>query len=208
VHPGDLVIVALEGLMCVGKTSSIARLASGRAGTHVVAEVLPRALVEQQPRFAHAGESDFYVRNDHAKSSILESRTLGELVLMDRYFVSTVAYKLARDYGRPDAGRTRDEIHRLFPGVRQPDCWILLEENAGRSCERAAQLRPELLIGLWASPDAVARLAGELRCAIDVVRTLQDHTAVYVVSSDRVFHVPWTLDDILEQEAARLRAGG
>ena len=144
------VLVVLEGAEGVGKTTQLRRLAEalGRnAVPHLVVrepggtppgEEVRRVLLDHPHDLAPATEALLFM----ASRAELVSRTLrpalaaGQVVLLDRFFLSTYAYQVA--------GRGLDEdlvraANRLATDGLVPDLTLLFDLPAGEGLARAAQ---------------------------------------------------------------------
>ena len=144
------VLVVFEGAEGVGKTTQLRRLAQALERQGVTYQVLRepgctppgeeirRILLDHPHDLAPATEALLFM----ASRAELVSRTLrpalaaGQVVLVDRFFLSTYAYQVA--------GRGLDEelvrsANRLATGGIVPDLTLLLDLPAGEGLERAAQ---------------------------------------------------------------------
>ena len=147
-------LLVFEGLDGSGKSTQLARLAAvlRTAGHEVVETAEPymgggwgpkiRRMARSGRALAPSEELRWFLeqRREHVRDVIAPALAAGNVVLSDRYFVSTAAYQGAR-------GLDRDEILRRgeaeFP---VPDLVLLLElpaeEGLARLADRAADREP------------------------------------------------------------------
>lgn len=132
--------IAIEGLMRVGKTSSILRVRNSYKGIEVIPEIMPFPLIDMN---TNRGD-DFFIQNDLAKSAALRKILLDKkynIVLLDRYFISTLAYMLSEmDLGWKSEKMTiSDLIDRNYSNIVIPDHWIYIEESPYASWSRSTE---------------------------------------------------------------------
>jgi dTMP kinase len=144
VNAGALVV--FEGLDGSGKTTQRARLAERLRvrGRRVVETAEPyeggrygpriRAMARSGEALAPEEELRWFVeqRREHVRERIAPALAAGEVVLCDRYFLSTAAYQGARGL---DAEAILAAGEREFP---IPDLVLLLEMAPARALERVA----------------------------------------------------------------------
>lgn len=131
------VSIAVEGLPGSGKTSLVQRLSQRCRRVEVINE-----LFEGPP--AQPGAA-FFARNDMLKEAALNS-SHSCFVVLDRYWPSTVAYRLAETRLMNGQSRTVREVEAELYGrhLLDPTVWVLLD--SGRSLAdvyRSDQLWPD-----------------------------------------------------------------
>jgi thymidylate kinase len=131
--------ICFEGLPGAGKTTLIEALAARVPACRVVPETVIR--------LPHVPSLDDFVRNDLRKEELL--RHENGLVLVDRYWPSTVVYHQAEQRLLGRRPTLREVQHDLFGrALFDPDVYVLLDS---RACVR----RSTAVDGLW--PDAAFR---------------------------------------------------
>jgi dTMP kinase len=144
VNAGALVV--FEGLDGSGKTTQRARLAARlRARGHTVLETAEpyeggvwgpkiRAMARSGEALPPEEELRWFVeqRREHVRERLAPALAAGQVVLCDRYFLSTAAYQGARGL---DAEAILAAGEREFP---LPALVLLLEIDAARALERVA----------------------------------------------------------------------
>jgi dTMP kinase len=136
-------LIAFEGIDGSGKSTQLARLAESleAAGHCVVRTHEPtdgpigqkiRAMARSGERVSAEQELAWFVddRREHVATVITPALDEGEIVLTDRYTLSSVAYQGARGL---DANAILDESEAAFP---LPDLAILLRIDAADALER------------------------------------------------------------------------
>jgi hypothetical protein len=196
------VIIAVEGLMCVGKSSAIRRCTA--PDVEHIDEVLDAsdiALVPpvRMPDRAHSSH-EWFVRNDWAKSSRI--RGSHKHVLLDRYFVSTMAYMHSASRGAGHVLEFEELWSRCFEPLAQPDLWIMVQEDPRSSFARAATLRPHLLAGEWATEASVARLCRAFESTFDWLTDRGIAQSLRRVTSDQLRQDPEYLIRCFDSEAS------
>jgi len=194
-------LLVFEGLDGSGKSTQLARLAQrlGAAGHQVVSTAEPymgggwgpriREMARSGRPLAPPEELRWFLeqRREHVRDVIAPALAGGQVVLSDRYFLSTAAYQGAR-------GLDRDEILRAseaeFP---VPDLVLLLdvhaEEGLGRISGRSGHAEPvferrefqERVAAQFAALDRpyIARIAGTAdvdAVEVHVVAAVTDRT--------------------------------
>lgn len=152
-------IVAVEGLMCVGKSTAIRNCAL--VDVERIAEVLSDVEIRQIPAIRRMPatpypSNDWFIRNDWAKSRKICNSSKN--VLLDRYFVSTMAYMHSASQAAGRVLEFSELWHSCFEPLARPDLWIMVEEDPRSSFARASAIRPQSLTGEWATAASVARL--------------------------------------------------
>jgi thymidylate kinase len=144
--------IAIEGLMSTGKSSLIRHVCLLHSEVTPIPEIVPNQ------NLSFTSEYDF-VQNDIEKSCVAKSLSEG-IVLLDRYYISTLIYGLSRyapsRWSKELMGRL---IERYYPKKLEPDIWVYLHESPELSWERSIAKRPERLTGLWGDYKAVQRMA-------------------------------------------------
>lgn len=172
-------VIAFEGLMRVGKSTTIAALRARHPDVRVVEEV---TLSEPAPPPQRAAA--YYRRNDLRKSRLAARARRDHVVLMDRFFLSTALFRLAeREELAPDWEIARLEIARLFPRIQSPDVWILIREAPRASWRRARRDCGERLSGGWRDLRFVERLAAWYDVVFQSLVCGADGCAAYVIPS-------------------------
>ena len=124
------ILIAVEGIDGAGKTTQVNMLyrALKRAGVPV-----------GTGRLSPAEELETFIkdRTEHVEKLIAPHLAAGEVVILDRYFYSTIAYQGARG---ADVPTVSDEMHRLFP---TPDAVYLLDVEPLVGIHRIANDRGE-----------------------------------------------------------------
>lgn len=118
-------VIAVEGLPGSGKTTMIRQLASMVDGARVVEEVIVKS------RGVH--DESFFVENDLLKSEIVSRANGRELVLLDRYWISTACYIASRENCMPD-----DLALGLQLRCEPPTAWVYVDDP-GSLVEARAQ---------------------------------------------------------------------
>ncbi len=146
-------LIAFEGTDGSGKSTQLPRLAKHleAAGYTVVCTREPydcdagrriRAMARSGERVAPETERDWFVeqRREHVRDVVAPALARGEVVLSDRYFLSTVAYQGARGL---DPARLLAESEAEFP---LPDLVLVFElapeVGLARTASRAGPAEP------------------------------------------------------------------
>jgi dTMP kinase len=136
-------------------------------------------------RLTPGEELDLFIkdRRDHVESLIQPALKRGEVVILDRYYFSTIAYQGARGHD-PEALRALNESF-----APAPDLLIVLDLHPAQSLERIRGGRgespdtfevPELLMK---SRDIFLRLAAQLSFAHVIDAALESDTIADQVSA-------------------------
>jgi dTMP kinase len=143
------IFIVIEGIDGTGKSTqaNLLRDAFLRAGRDVVVSREPtdgeygRQLRESASRGRHSPEQelDLFVkdRTQHVENLIKPALAEGKVVILDRYFYSTLAYQGARGVDIPSL---RADMERRFP---IPDAVFVLDMDPAVSRKRIAQSRGE-----------------------------------------------------------------
>ncbi|REJ69402.1 MAG: dTMP kinase [Planctomycetota bacterium] len=155
--PGSGILIVFEGIDGVGKSTLIARLAAAltAAGEVVVESREPtdgehgrrirRSAVEGRMSLADELAAFVADRREHVEQLLAPALARGEVVLLDRYFYSTIAYQGAR-------GADVAELERAMRGQFPiPDATLLLDAAPAVTLGRIAESRA-------AAPDEFERL--------------------------------------------------
>jgi dTMP kinase len=148
-RPHRGVLIAVEGIDGMGKSTQVGRLVAGlvAAGWPAVATREPtqgpwgrkiRALArEGRADVSPEDELDWFLRDrmEHVESVIRPALRAGKIVVTDRYYFSTMAYQGALGI---DPHRIREMNEALFP---RPDLVILLRGEARLGLARIARDR-------------------------------------------------------------------
>ena len=133
IHKGTGVLVAFEGIDGAGKTTQLNLLAGAlrRVGETVVTSKEPTdgqwgARIRASAitgRMSAADELEAFIqdRTEHVERLIAPALRGGSVVLLDRYYYSTIAYQGSRGYSTFDI---KSRMEFLFP---IPDAIILLD---------------------------------------------------------------------------------
>lgn len=142
----------LEGIDGAGKSTQLARLAEriAASGRRVVRLVEPtdgprgrqiRERARHGPPLAPREELELFLadRRENVRDNVLPALERGEVVVQDRYYLSTAAYQAAR----PELGLTPEDVLRLHEWAPVPDLVLLLDlpvdEGLGRVGRRGAE---------------------------------------------------------------------
>ena len=172
IHTGRGVFVAIEGIDGAGKTTQVGLLAEAlrQAGETVITSKEPTdgpwgSKIRQSAsdgRMPLAKELEAFLndRAEHVEQVIMPALTLGEIVVLDRYYYSTIAYQGARG---ANVAKLRSEMEDRFP---VPDAVFLLDIDPTLSLYRISETRQE-------APNVFERIP-DLREARRVFNSLED----------------------------------
>ena len=170
----------IEGIDGTGKSTQarLLRDAFARAGREVILSREPtdseygRLLRESANRGRRSREEelDLFVkdRTQHVETLIEPALAQGKVVILDRYFYSTLAYQGSRG---GDVGQLKSEMERRFP---IPDAVFVLDMDPTVSRQRIAASRPR--------PDEFESPEG-LRRARTIFQSLSDPFVTHVDAS-------------------------
>ncbi len=142
-------LIAIEGIDGAGKTTQVEllRMALERAGRSVIASKEPTngpwgTLLRrsaQTGRLSPEEELEMFIRDrtEHVEQLIRPHLETGDIVILDRYFYSTIAYQGARG---ADTEAVRERMHALFP---IPDAVFILDIDPAAGIHRIAHNRGE-----------------------------------------------------------------
>ena len=142
------IFIVIEGIDGTGKSTQarLLRDAFARAGREVILSREPtdseygRLLRESANRGRRSLEEelDLFVkdRTQHVETLINPALAQGKVVILDRYFYSTLAYQGSRG---GDVGQLKSEMERRFP---IPDAVFVLDMDPAVSRQRIAASRP------------------------------------------------------------------
>jgi len=159
------IFIVIEGIDGAGKSTqaNLLRDVFARAGREVIVSREPtdgeygRLLRESASRGRHSPEQelDLFIkdRTQHVENLIKPALAGGKVVILDRYFYSTLAYQGARG---GDIRALRAEMERRFP---IPDVVIVLDMDPGVSRKRIARLRGDHP-NEFESPEGLRRARG------------------------------------------------
>ncbi len=142
----------LEGIDGAGKSTQLARLAEriAASGRRVVRLVEPtdgphgrqiRERARHGPPLAPREELELFLadRRENVRDNVLPALERGDVVVQDRYYLSTAAYQAAR----PELGLAPEDVVRLHEWAPVPDLVLLLDlpvdEGLGRVGRRGAE---------------------------------------------------------------------
>jgi dTMP kinase len=143
------ILIAIEGIDGAGKTTQIKMLhkALERSGLDVVASKEPtsgqwgRIIKESATsgRLTPEEELDLFIkdRTEHVENLIAPAMEAGRIVLLDRYFYSTIAYQGSRG---ANVEQVKSMMESRFP---VPDTVFILDIDADLSAYRIAHVRGE-----------------------------------------------------------------
>lgn len=144
------IFIVFEGIDGTGKSTQVDRLCDAlqRAGETVVKsreptdgpwgkKVRDSAVTGRLP-LAEELEAFVLDRREHLETLILPALARGQIVVLDRYFYSTVAYQGARG-GNPD-----DLLARMLEFVAVPDLVFLIDIDPTRAIARVREGRAEI----------------------------------------------------------------
>lgn len=147
-YPGILIVV--DGIDGAGKTTQIQRLANAltQAGETVIQSKEPTDGVwgrqlrksAQLGRLSLDDELALFIkdRREHVETVINPSLAAGHIVLLDRYFYSTIAYQGSRG---ANVSVIRDQMYADFPS---PDATFFIDVLPEVGLNRISQLRGEV----------------------------------------------------------------
>lgn len=143
------ILIAVEGIDGAGKTTqvSLLREALERAGLTPVVSKEPTdgkwgRIIRNSAttgRLSPEEELDLFIKDraDHADSLVLPALNEGRIVILDRYFYSSIAYQGSR-------GATVDRVKQMMESqFRIPDAVIILDIDPVASVHRIAHDRGE-----------------------------------------------------------------
>ncbi|WP_281884491.1 hypothetical protein [Paenibacillus sp. YYML68] len=116
------------------------RIANSYSNVVTIPEVMPLHLIESER--VRSGEQNYYILNDLAKSAAAKEvihNNKDQVILIDRYFVSTLAYLLTE---RVLESNSREcsffELYTEWYGETiLPDRWIFIEDDPRQSWMRS-----------------------------------------------------------------------
>ncbi|MGG3662120.1 hypothetical protein [Bacillus gobiensis] len=195
-----MTILALDGLMRVGKTSTIQYLKKELTGIRVIEEVLPIKLIEAENQFLNEGDDNFYICNDWAKSRLIGQHVEEKWVVMDRYFLSTIAYMFSRDKEFPNIECIKEKTQQLFGGINLPDIWILIVCDPVASWKRSCEQIGLENLGLWGDLSFVKRLSLNFERIFELFSSLYPFVKLFIIKSDELVANPNMLKKFLREE--------
>lgn len=145
------ILIAVEGIDGAGKTTQVARLRDGlmAAGEQVVASKEPTNGVwgqriresAQSGRLEPEEELQAFLadREEHVRNLIAPSLAEGKIVIVDRFFYSTIAYQGART--GTDSCSLYEEMRNRFP---VPDVTYLIDVLPEVGLHRIANFRGDI----------------------------------------------------------------
>jgi dTMP kinase len=143
------ILIVVEGIDGAGKTTQVKRLetALSAAGEIVLSSHEPTngrwgsqlRQSAQSGRLELEEELNLFVRDrfDHMELLVKPALAEGKIVILDRYFYSTIAYQGARG---ADVATVERQMREWFP---QPDVVFLVDVNPSVGLERISQARGE-----------------------------------------------------------------
>ena len=204
------ILVAVEGIDGAGKTTQVELLVDAlrRAGELVVASKEPtdgqwgRRIRES----AHAGrlslddETDLFIkdRREHIDQVIQPALDEGKIVVLDRYFHSTLAYQGARGANVEDLLVTMRDFAPI------PDIVILIDVAPEAGLERISESRGERpnLFEQLDQLNEVRRIFNQLAVSDSTIRTIDGrqgvapvHRQIMELLLERVFDKPLQQDE-------------
>ncbi|MBX3412144.1 MAG: dTMP kinase [Pirellulales bacterium] len=148
--PDEGILIAVEGIDGAGKTTQVEllRQALVAVGEVVIASKEPtngpwgRKIREsaQQGRMSADEELHAFIedRKEHVAQLVQPALERGEIVILDRYYFSTIAYQGSRGMDVPEL---RQRMESLFP---RPDVVLLFDARPEITLERIESLRGEV----------------------------------------------------------------
>ena len=128
--------------------------------------MIPEVLCQDPPGSNDFGFRGFYYRNDLQKSSCLRQlAAASKIVVMDRYFVSTMSHFVASRHlqGKLLAADFESVLSALYADhysvAVQPTHWIFLRSDAVRSWDRYRRIRVMDHSSLWTSRAGTGMIA-------------------------------------------------
>ncbi len=197
------ILIALEGIDGAGKTTQAALLGEAleAAGHPVVLSKEPtdgvwgRKIREsaQTGRLPLDEELQAFIedRKEHVAQTIAPALQAGKIVILDRYFYSTIAYQGARG---KDVGELVESMQRLAP---EPDVVFLLDIEPAAGLTRISDSRNEI-------PNAFERSEG-LTKAREIFNRLASRSGIIQVVDGTApvetvhAEIVRVVDDLLEQ---------
>lgn len=146
-HASQGILIAFEGIDGAGKTTQAAKLASlfhQASEPYVISKEPTNGTWGQKIReSAQSGrlpakkELELFVRDreEHVSSVVQPGLDAGKIVILDRYYYSTIAYQGARGIS---IDQLKSQMESLFP---IPDAVFLLDIDPALSAHRIAELR-------------------------------------------------------------------
>ena len=195
------IFIVIEGIDGTGKSTQAMLLqdAFARAGRDVIVSREPtdgefgRLLRESASRGRRSQEEELDLflkdRTQHVETLIKPALAQGKVVILDRYFYSTLAYQGSRG---GDVGQLKSEMERRFP---IPDAVFVLDMEPSVARQRIANSR-------GARPDHFESPEG-LRRARAIFQSLSDPFVTHVDATGQPSQVHQTIVNAL-QRAGRL----
>ncbi len=143
-------IAAFEGLPYAGKSTLIreaATLLSRDRTVHCISETVLPALVRHESFELRQAKLESYQENDWMKSSLCEKYSIDSIILMDRYFFSTIVCNLALS-GSCDRSKII-ECMCFYRGVVLPDIIFHADTSIETIRARAQGDSRRRLVGPW-----------------------------------------------------------
>lgn len=161
-------VIAIEGLACVGKTTLVEKLATEIPGCVVVPETFPdilRLVCDAGP-FGGA----FYLNDLHKGVLCSRHAGIGRTVILDRYFVSTIAHHLAaRTFLIPNdllGAYAQNLVETYYAAIPHPDIWVYLNADANAAWDRYRKIRDQDLSSQWATLDGTIRIQNAMELCL------------------------------------------
>jgi dTMP kinase len=184
IHAGRGILIAFEGIDGAGKTTQAAKLAAllQQASEPYLSSKEPtngtwgQKIREsaQSGRLPAKKELELFIRDreEHVSSVVQPGLDAGKVVILDRYYYSTIAYQGAR--GIP-ADQLKSQMEAAFP---IPDAVFLLDIDPNLSGHRIAELRGD-------SPNRFEKIEN-LRKVRNVFLSLQDDRIIKIDGSKSI----------------------
>lgn len=144
------ILIAVEGIDGAGKTTQVEllRAALVAAGEVVIASKEPtdgpwgRKIRESAQHGRMSADEELHAfiedRKEHVANLVRPALKRGEIVILDRYYFSTIAYQGSRGM---DVGALEEQMRELFP---RPDVVLLFDARPEMTLRRIESLRGEV----------------------------------------------------------------
>lgn len=138
-------IIAFEGMSCVGKTTTIGRLNNSRTNCNLINE-----MIFQIDPFGF--KKEVFGLGDEIKSRLIELGCRPH-TLLDRYYIATFLCQ-----GRYRQDTILEDLARHSEGLIEPDLWVYIRMDPVESFQRYKKWRAVDGLDPWANLDNVKRI--------------------------------------------------